>query len=394
MALEAAAFFERLGAKTHFITYHFHPDALFNGKYHPDIRQTGKPLVYPYSGVKALIYFPYQVLALRKRLRELKPDVIVARTSTCCIYLFFATIFTPFNYVTCIYETPIWALGDHRQYALIYRKAFRKLRESSPTYRYFANRIVPKPNLLKRLFVEAGALMEYLAVKKAKKVFAYSNSMKSEINEVYRKDAIVLRGGISEDMLTYKPKQDVKSALGISDKRMILSVCRLADKKRVDLLIKAFSKLGAPFADTVLVIGGRGPDEVRLKKLAEELNLMNRIIFAGFIPEDVLPDYYASCDVFAHPDWAEADITPIMALAFNKKVVWTTDMETPPSLAKSGLIFIAPPAPEDFAHALETALSAPIVNRADLSEFTWRRNGEIMLEALRPFLGQSSAFKA
>ena len=386
VSLEVAKYLQENGAETSIVTYDFHPDALFNNQYNVKVHRIGRKTPYHDSHFKGLVLFPLQILALRRHLRKAKPDVIITRNSFECIYLYFATMFTRLPYVSFVFETPIWAYGDLRQHALVYRKTFNKLRELSPTYRYFDHLMPPKPNPLKRLFVELGSLAETLAVRKAKKVFAYSGIMKSEIKDVFKKDAVVLRGSISEEILAYQPKQNIKEKLGISGKKMILSVCRLAPRKRVDLLVRAMSLLAERLIDVVLVIGGRGPEEESLKQLARTLRIEDRVKFVGFIPEEELLDYYAACDVFSHADWAEADMTPIIALALKKKAVWTTDMETTPELKDSGYVFVAPPEPELFARAMEQALATEVNTTIDLTGYTWQKNNKALAEAIRPFL--------
>jgi phosphatidylinositol alpha-1,6-mannosyltransferase len=52
------------------------------------------------------------------------------------------------------------------------------------------------------------------------------------------------------------------------------------------------------------LIVGAGPFKERLEELAAKLGVGDRIIFAGKVPDDQLPDVYAMCDVFAMPSRA------------------------------------------------------------------------------------------
>lgn len=390
VALEEAKYLEQSGAKTYILTYDFSPEALFNGAYHPDVQVIGKNILYPRSRFKGIVYFPWQVLALRRKLKTINPDVIISRTSFGCIYLYLATLFTPFVYVTKIYETTLWADNDQRQHALIYRKAFNRIRALTTVHSEFASLIPAKANPVKRIIAELAALAEYRGVRKAKKIFVYSSMMKWESEEIYKKEAIVLKGGLPDEIFAYKPKQDIKEKLGVSDRRMLLSVCRLVSRKRVDLLVKAFQLMDERFADVVLVIGGQGPEEENLKRLARELKIEDKVKFVGFIPEEELWDYYAACDVFVHPDWADFDLTPYMALALQKKVVCPAEMEVDHHLQDSGYIFVAQPTADDFASAVEKALVAKATKNIDLSAYTWRNHCQAMIRELSPFLSHGA----
>lgn len=77
---------------------------------------------------------------------------------------------------------------------------------------------------------------------------------------------------------------------------LVLSVGSLKKVKRHDLLIEAFSKLPADL-DATLVIVGDGPERPNLIRLAEKLNIADKVLFPGFI-ENPGP-WYAHADVFA-----------------------------------------------------------------------------------------------
>ena len=383
LMVEEIKHFERNGAKAHIITYYFNQEALFNEAYKADIHQLiGKSLIYSTPLPLRVIYLPRMVLALRRKLREIKPDNIISRSSFECIYLYLATLFVPFPYVTHIHSTISRDSGDLRQYALIYRKALKKIRESTPGHKEFTPKTPPKVNPLKRIISELTAIVEYLAVRKARKIFVLSNQMKWEVDELYHKEAVVLKGAFPVEILNYKPKQNIKEKLGLEDKRIVLSVCRLEARKRVGLVIKAFQQIGDKFEDFVLVIGGRGPEVDNLKNLARELGIENRVKFVGFIPEDELWDYYATCDLFVSLDWADFGIAAYEALALQREVVWSTEIETDDYLSQNRHIFPANPTVKDVAEALERALNTRVPEEFDMSPYTWQRYCEQIMKEL------------
>ncbi|TKX83975.1 glycosyltransferase family 1 protein, partial [Halorubrum sp. SS5] len=70
----------------------------------------------------------------------------------------------------------------------------------------------------------------------------------------------------------------------------------LGPRKGVDLAIESFAALDRP--DVELLIAGTGRHEDRLRNLASELGVSNRVRFLGFVPDDELPALYASSDLF------------------------------------------------------------------------------------------------
>lgn len=372
LMVEEIKYFEKNGAKTHIITYNFNREALFSEAFKADIHELiGKSLIYSTPLPLRVMYLPRMVLALRRKLKEIKPDIIISRTEFECLYLYLATLFTPFSYVTHLHETISRSPGDLRFYALIYRKAMRKIRETTPGHKEFTPKVPPKANPLKRIIGELTAFVEYLAVRKAKKIFVLSNQIKWEVEELYHKEAVVVRGAFASEILNYEPRRNIKEKLGLKDKRIVLNVNRLEPRKRVGLLIKAFKELGDKFQDLALVIGGTGTEENNLKSLVRELVIEDRVKFVGFIPQEQLWDYYASCDVFVHPDWAHSVIIPFEVLALQKKVVWSTEVEVDEYLSKNKHIFRSDPTVGDLAKTMEKALTTDVKEKFDMSPYTW-----------------------
>lgn len=68
----------------------------------------------------------------------------------------------------------------------------------------------------------------------------------------------------------------------------ILSVSRLVVWKRVDGIINALKILKHEFPDASLVVAGEGPEEVKLKKLAQDLGVAESVSFMGrVLREDI-----------------------------------------------------------------------------------------------------------
>ncbi len=81
-----------------------------------------------------------------------------------------------------------------------------------------------------------------------------------------------------------------------STKPTILSVGRLIDQKNHQYLIKSMKDL-----DARLLIIGDGPNFESLRKLINKLNLTQKIELIKRVPNEELPQYYVSCDVYAQP---------------------------------------------------------------------------------------------
>jgi len=85
---------------------------------------------------------------------------------------------------------------------------------------------------------------------------------------------------------------------GLKDKIVLLTVARLDERKGHDNVIIALSKLKNQYPNLVYLIVGKGREEAKLKTLCRQLNIEDRVIFTGYVPDNELPKYYNLCDIF------------------------------------------------------------------------------------------------
>jgi glycosyltransferase involved in cell wall biosynthesis len=106
-----------------------------------------------------------------------------------------------------------------------------------------------------------------------------------------------------------RPKRDDLTArLGLAGRRIILTVGRLSVLERYKghaRIIAALPAIAARVPDTAYLIVGSGDDQPRLERLAHEASVSNRVVFAGQVPDEALPDYFALAHVFAMPSTGE-----------------------------------------------------------------------------------------
>lgn len=364
---EEEKFFREKGIETTVLTFSLDRSALYD--YKPERLEI----------IKAEPPFVSQVIALRRKLKEIKPDIVIASSNGSAMYLYLATMFTSIPYIVHIHGTFFWFLEDTMKYAFIHKNVFSEIRESVIGHKEFIPEH-PQCSFKRRVKSEILAIHDYLVVRKARKIIVLTDQLKWEVKKLYGRDSVVARGCLPPEVLSYQLKQDIRQKLGLQDKKIIFSVGRLDPRKRIDVLIKAFAIILPKYDDIYLLIGGTGEDEDRLKRLTEELGVAERVKFLGFIPDAELFDYYASCDIFAFPSWTTSGITPYEALAVGKKVVWTSEADEP--VLEDEHVFVAEPTVEDFERGLEEALNAHVEGKVNLSDYTWEKYFETVYGAV------------
>lgn len=136
-------------------------------------------------------------------------------------------------------------------------------------------------------------------LKEANQITVVSEHLKNKVQELVPEiNPNVISMGI--DVSKFGKQYYVPNYFGQGDKKVVLFVGRLAEKKGVTYLIEAMKSI-----DALLVIVGDGPLRKDLQKQAAEIK--NKVIFLGAKTHEELKTIYASADVFVAPSVTAKD---------------------------------------------------------------------------------------
>jgi glycosyltransferase involved in cell wall biosynthesis len=134
-------------------------------------------------------------------------------------------------------------------------------------------------------------------------------------------------------------REKIRTRYGCNDRFVLLYVGRLAPAKQVDLLLRAMA--GLKSEPVTLILVGGGPEEGRLKALTGELGVADSVRFAGRVPDDELPDYYAACDAWVTASRHEGFCVPVVeAMAAGKPVIVPDVTAMPETADGAGLVYV------------------------------------------------------
>lgn len=166
--------------------------------------------------------------------------------------------------------------------------------------------------------------IDRLAVSRITQIAVLSQYAKNRVKLMYERDSEIIRLGVNTNR--FKPSHngdDIRTLHGIANRPCILTVGRL--EKRVDLVLKAIATVKKAIGNVVYMIAGPCDDpgiELRLRNQIKQLRLESNVIITGAISNELLPHYYASCDIFVFPQphWSWG-ITAIEAMSTSKPVI-------------------------------------------------------------------------
>lgn len=136
-------------------------------------------------------------------------------------------------------------------------------------------------------------------IRKADYVTVVSEYLKEQLLDIYPAEQIAIEPmGVNSAQFSGSLRQE--NYFGQKQRKVVLFVGRLAEKKGVKYLIEAMKTI-----DALLVIVGEGPLEKELKQQAQPLK--DKVIFIGAKTHEQLRVIYASADVFAVPSVTAAN---------------------------------------------------------------------------------------
>ena len=106
---------------------------------------------------------------------------------------------------------------------------------------------------------------------------------------------------LGTDPVHFNPSRDtgaLRRRWGVGEGPIILTVARLVPHKGQDMGIRALSMLARDFPDLRYIMVGEGHDEMRLREMARELGVSDRVGFVGPMRDDELPEAYATSTIY------------------------------------------------------------------------------------------------
>ena len=121
------------------------------------------------------------------------------------------------------------------------------------------------------------------------------------LSEKAQRAMVKIAPGIDVEHFAPTDATELRNSLGLSDKKVIVSVGRLVHRKGQDYLIEAMPEILKSVPQAHLLLVGEGPYRQHLERLAQKYNLESSLTFIGRIQYKDLPMYLCAGDIFAMP---------------------------------------------------------------------------------------------
>jgi teichuronic acid biosynthesis glycosyltransferase TuaC len=197
------------------------------------------------------------------------------------------------------------------------------------------------------------------ALRRADRVIAVSAALGREVEKlgVSRGRIRVIPTGVDPELFYPMDRSEARVELGLGEQRPLIVVpSRLSREKGVHYFLEALKRLDP---SVMSIVVGDGDQQHALRSQAERLGITDRVLFAGFQPQERMRLYYAAADVTCLASTEEGWPNVLVeSLACGCPVVASDVGGVHEIIALTGDGILVPPAdPERLCTALQDALS-------------------------------------
>jgi len=240
------------------------------------------------------------------------------------------------------------------------------------------------------------------SLKKAERIICVSETTKRDVVSYYgvpTQKIKVIHHGIGSHFHTYYKSnndsrvKEVKQRYNI-EHDFFLFVGTLEPRKNILTLIRAFYDLGELRTKYNLVIAGKkGWQFSEIFELVGELSLEDRVVFTGYVPDDVLVSLYNGARIFVYPSYYEGfGLPPLEAMACGTPTI-VSNTSTLPEIVGSSALQVDPNNVKQLKQAIlkiltDRKLEKNLIKKGlqNAKKFTWHKSASEMLNTYNQLL--------
>jgi glycosyltransferase involved in cell wall biosynthesis len=324
-----------------------------------------------------------QTLRLAQQLRRLRPAHVYCHSGhiECGLAAGMARV----KYSVFMHQPTTMSYNETDKYAPWFFERYKAFARKDRMY----DRLIASEKALgpvRKAYVSFRALLSQWAQRRASSILVLSDYAVREKREVFGLSAIHRSGAIPRGRIAALASK--APVLSPRSEATLVTLSRLDENKRIDLLLEAVALLVARGRSMRLLIGGSGPSRAKLEAQTAALGLADSVDFLGYVPEEDIARIYESMDLFVTIDWADFRITTYEVLAENRRVVVSDDTDIDASLLSSGYLFASPADAEALATTIEQALASTVSwSKETLADYLDRYSWETYFTRIDDLVG-------
>ena len=245
-----------------------------------------------------LLRYPYDTIKVRRLIKEIKPDVLHVHYAVGYGLLGALSGFHPF--ILSVWGSDIL--------------------------------VAPKQSKIYKLTVE-------LAIRRADVIHCDADHIIAPLIKLGAKPEkikLIYFGVDTQKFMPIQEKEKLRRELGIFDSPTVISSRNLEPIYDIETLINSIPMVLKEIPEAKFLIVGGGSQEAKLKEQVKSLGISQRVKFTGRIPNDELPEYLNSADIYVSTSLSDAGLAsstaeamacglPVIITDFGDNKKWVED---------------------------------------------------------------------
>ena len=203
---------------------------------------------------------------------------------------------------------------------------------------------------------------------------------------------VVVHHGHDHRVVEPEDEREVRARRRLEGRRAILCVGAKRPHKNQEVAIRALAQLDD---DVVLVLAGH-PEayDVRLRAIASEACVADRVRFVDYVPDAELEALYRLAECVVFPTLSEGFGIPMVEAMERGVPVAASDIPVLCEVGGDAVLYFDPHSPAAAANAIRSALADPAIGRrgpARAACFTWESAARGTFRAYERALGEAAA---
>ena len=230
-------------------------------------------------------------------------------------------------------------------------------------------------------------IISRLGVNNTEILIALTESMKKEMQKSYNKQIEVIPNGIDTEKFDLD-KYESREKLGLDhEQKIILFIGRLEYVKGLKYLINAMNILKNNKKNLKLIVIGDGSESDNLKSQVKKLKLEDIITFKGKLPNENIPIYLASSNLFILPSLSEGFPNVLLETMATGLPIITTKIGGLPEIVENTIngFLVAPRSPEELVDKIDLILNnenlakkISVANKEKSKSYNWNNIVELL----------------
>jgi glycosyltransferase involved in cell wall biosynthesis len=228
-------------------------------------------------------------------------------------------------------------------------------------------------------------IMVRIMVKVSKHILTISEFSKREFVEVLKvnedKVTVTLLSGSSDTIIDHS-KENIKNIYKIQS-NYIIAFGSTSAHKNITGLLNAFKILTEKKSDIQLLLVGKQHKESDLRRIVNELDISDRVIFAGFVPNEHVFLLLQESSLFVFPSFYEGFGIPLLDAQSCNIPVACSNAGSLPEVGGNGCLYFDPYNTDQMAEIMlnivdDSELANQLINKgkANREKFSWRITAE------------------